>query len=76
VLFPEAAGEHLQIRIYRYTLDINREGRMSKRILIVVMSDRQERYETLTQLCGFKGFLLKPFGYAELKNKLEAAVGK
>ena len=49
---------------------------MSKRILIVVMSDRQERYETLTQLCGFKGFLLKPFGYAELKNKLEAAVGK
>lgn len=38
---------------------------------IVVMSGHsKERYEALTQICGFKGFLPKPFCYEELAKVL------
>lgn len=38
---------------------------------IVVMSGKyKERYEALTEICGFKGFLPKPFCYEDLKCKL------
>ena len=40
-------------------------------IEIIVMSGKyRERYEALTQICGFKGFLPKPFCYEELRCKL------
>ncbi len=39
---------------------------------IIVMSGREERHKAVAQLCGFKGFLLKPFDYEELRSTLEA----
>ena len=38
--------------------------------IIMMSGDCREKYEALTQLCGFKGFLLKPFCYEELQCKL------
>jgi len=41
---------------------------------IVMMSGNcRQRYETLVELCGFKGFLFKPLCYEDLRCKLEAA---
>lgn len=42
---------------------------------IIVMSGNSSsyKYQVLSELCGFQGFLPKPFSFKELQSKLEEA---
>lgn len=66
IKMPGESGLQLACKI-KYFSDLNDTK------IIVMSGNCKKRYETLTELCGFKGFLPKPFGYKELQSKIEEA---